>query len=91
MRTSMANTRRPACYTVRDAAWILGVEPSRISRSIRVGTLRTERRHGCLVIPASALTRLLGARANHHAANTEKPRAERSRTPEHSPQHEVTP
>jgi len=50
---------RPAYYTVRDAAWILGVKPSTVSRAIRLGTLRAVRRHGRLVVPASALIGLL--------------------------------
>jgi excisionase family DNA binding protein len=61
MRTSMPNAGRPAYYSMKQAAWILGVEPSTVSRAIRVGTLRSVRRHGRRVIPASALTRLLGA------------------------------
>jgi excisionase family DNA binding protein len=57
----MPNAGRPAYYTVRQAAAILGVEPSRISRAIRLGMLRTVRQGGRLVVPASALTALLGA------------------------------
>ncbi|MEU7525143.1 helix-turn-helix domain-containing protein [Saccharothrix sp. NPDC042600] len=49
----------PSTYTVRQAAWVLGVESSTVSRAIRLGTLRTVRRGGRLVIPASALVRLL--------------------------------
>ncbi|GAA0259093.1 hypothetical protein GCM10010492_70100 [Saccharothrix mutabilis subsp. mutabilis] len=49
-----------SAYTVRQAAWVLGVAPSTVSRAIRLGTLRTVRRGGRLVIPASALVRLLG-------------------------------
>lgn len=61
MRTSTPSAGRPAYYSVKQAAWILGVEPSTISRAIRVGTLRSARRRGRRVIPASALARLLGA------------------------------
>jgi excisionase family DNA binding protein len=60
MCTDMSSAGRPAYYTVREAAWILGVKPSRVSRVIRRGTLRAVRRHGRLVVPATALTRLLG-------------------------------
>jgi excisionase family DNA binding protein len=60
MRTDMSNAGCPAYYTVREAAWILGVQPSTVSRAIHLGTLRAVRRHGQLVVPASALTRLLG-------------------------------
>lgn len=56
MRTSLSN----AYLSVREAAWILGVERSTVSRAIRVGTLRTVRRRGRLVVPASAVTKLLG-------------------------------
>lgn len=59
MRTSMSNAGRPAYYTVREAAWILGVEPSTVARAIRVGTLRAVWRRGRLVLPASELARLL--------------------------------
>jgi excisionase family DNA binding protein len=61
MRTDISNTGRPAYYTVREAAWILGVKPSTVSRAIRLGTLRAVRRHGRLVVPAGVLIRLLGA------------------------------
>ncbi|HJT04619.1 MAG TPA: WhiB family transcriptional regulator [Pseudonocardiaceae bacterium] len=53
------NAARPASYTVRQAAWILGVKPSTVSRAIRLGTLRAAWRHGKPLIPASALARLL--------------------------------
>ena len=59
MRTDMSEAGRPAYYTVREAAWILGVKPSAVSRAIRLGTLRAVRRHGRLVVPVSALTLLL--------------------------------
>ena len=61
MRTNMSNSGRPASYTVRKAAWILGVAPSSLHRAIRVGKVRTERRNGRHVIPSSELTRLLGS------------------------------
>jgi hypothetical protein len=51
MRTSVSIS-----YSVRQAAWILGVSPSTISRSIRLGTLRLDSRGA---IPASALVKLL--------------------------------
>lgn len=50
----------PAYYTIREAAWILGVNPSKICRAIRLGTLPTVRRRNQLVVPAHALARLLG-------------------------------
>jgi excisionase family DNA binding protein len=64
MRTSMPNAGRPAYYTVHQAAAILGVEPSHISRAIRLRTLRAVRQRGRLLVPASALTALLGTPVN---------------------------
>lgn len=60
MRTSTTNAGRSALYTVREAAWILGVEPSRVSRAIRLGTLPVVPKRGRVLIPHAALTRLLG-------------------------------
>jgi excisionase family DNA binding protein len=65
MRTDISDAGRPAYYTVREAAWILGVQPSTVSRAIRLGTLRAVQRHGRLVIPASALARLLAEPTGH--------------------------
>jgi excisionase family DNA binding protein len=59
MRTDMSDAAPSAYYTIREAVWILGVQPSTVSRAIRLGTLRAVRRHGRLVVPASALTLLL--------------------------------
>lgn len=59
MRTSMSNAGRPAYYTIREAAWILGIEPSTLSRAIRVGTVRAVWRRGRLVLSVSELARLL--------------------------------
>jgi excisionase family DNA binding protein len=61
MRTSLSSAGRPAYYTVREAAWILGVEPSTVARAIRVGTLRAVRRRGRMVLPAAELAGLLSA------------------------------
>ncbi|WP_188989342.1 helix-turn-helix domain-containing protein [Saccharopolyspora thermophila] len=55
----MSKNGRPVFLTVRKAAWILSVDPSTISRAIRLGTLRTARRNGRRVIPASEVVRLL--------------------------------
>lgn len=59
MTTSMPRTNRPAYYTIRQAAWVLGVEPAHISRAIRVGSLRAVRRRSRLMIPAYELARQL--------------------------------
>lgn len=85
MRTAITNTRRPGYYTVREAAWILAVEPSRIWRTIRLGTLRAGQRHGHLVVPASALTRLLGERTDDRKARATKPHVARSHATERRP------
>ncbi len=56
---------RPAEYTVRKTAWILGVPQWRVSRGIRLGTVRAVRRHSRVVVPASEVMRLLNARGAH--------------------------
>jgi excisionase family DNA binding protein len=65
MRTDKSNTGHPAYYTVREAAWILGVKPSTVSAAIRLGTLRAVRRRSRLMVPATALTRLLAEPTVH--------------------------
>lgn len=60
MSTSMPNAGQSAYYTIRQATWILGVDRGTVSRAIRTGALRTTQRRGNLVVPASALARLLG-------------------------------
>lgn len=57
MRTSMP---KQSYYSVREAAWLLGIDPSTASRAVRLGSLRTIRRRGRLVVPAAAVARLLG-------------------------------
>jgi len=61
----MPNAGQSAYYTVREAAWILGVRPSKVAQAIRLGVIRTVRRRGRLVVPASALAGLLGERIDH--------------------------
>jgi excisionase family DNA binding protein len=51
---------RPTNYSVRDAAWILGVHQSTVCRMIRTGVLPTVRRRSQFVVPASVLRRMLG-------------------------------
>jgi hypothetical protein len=67
MRTSLPNAGRPAYYSVREAAWILGIEPSTVARDIRVGTVRAVRRRGRLVVPASEIVRLLSLPADRQS------------------------
>ena len=91
MRTAITKTQRPAYYTIRETAWILGVEQARISRAIRLCTLCTERRHGRLVVPASALARLLGERTDNRTDSVTTPRSKHGQPAEHSPQAGGTP
>lgn len=65
MRTLMPKAERSAYYSVREAAWILGIQPSKVAQAIRLGLIRTTRRRGRLVVPASALAGLLGERTDH--------------------------
>ena len=58
MHTDKSHAGEPAYYTIREAAWILGVKPSIVCAAIRLGTLRAVRRRSRLMVPASALTRL---------------------------------
>lgn len=59
MRTDKSHAAEPAYYTIREAAWILGVKPSTVCAAIRLGTLCAVRRRSRLMVPASALSRLL--------------------------------
>jgi excisionase family DNA binding protein len=58
-RTDKSTVGSPAYYTVREAAWMLGVTPFTVSAAIRLGTLRAVRRRSRLVVSAGALARLL--------------------------------
>lgn len=60
MRNSNRHNHRQIHYSVRQAACVLCVDVSVVARAIRVGTLPTTVKGGRRVIPASALTRLLG-------------------------------
>ncbi|MEU4769759.1 helix-turn-helix domain-containing protein [Actinosynnema sp. NPDC023794] len=55
MRSSLPSSG----YTVRQAAWLLGVEPSTLCRAVRLRRLPLVRRRGRFVIPANVLVRLL--------------------------------
>jgi WhiB family transcriptional regulator, redox-sensing transcriptional regulator len=72
MRTDKSNAGDPAYYTVRQAAWILGVKPSAVSRAIRLGTLRVVWRRGKPLVPAGALSRLLAAPTNNERRTGER-------------------
>jgi len=61
MSTKLPKAGRPAFYTVRQTAWILGIPEWRVSRGIRLGTVRAVRRGSRLVVPVSEIVRLLNA------------------------------
>jgi hypothetical protein len=52
------NENRPGLLSISEAAWILGVNDSRVCRAIRLGLLPVVRRRGRLLIPAHALAHL---------------------------------
>lgn len=70
MRTHLSPAGKPAYHTVREAAWLLGVEPPTVARLIRTGTLRATWRRGRFVIPAGELARLLAGLANNDDTRT---------------------
>jgi hypothetical protein len=59
MSKKMPDAGGPAFYSVADAAWILGVDRSKVHRAIRVGVLPVVRRRSRLMIPVAALRRVL--------------------------------
>jgi excisionase family DNA binding protein len=63
MSTPMPNSGRPKYYSVAEAAWLLGVPPSTISRAIRTGAIPTVRRRARLFVPDYVMKRLLDASA----------------------------
>jgi excisionase family DNA binding protein len=60
MSTTISRAGRSDFHTIKEAAWILGVNQSWICRAIRTGALPAVRRRSRLVVPAAALQRLLG-------------------------------
>jgi excisionase family DNA binding protein len=68
MSTPMPNSGRPKYYSVDEAAWLLGVPPSTISRAIRTGAIPTVRRRSRLVVPDYVLKRLLDESAGGEQA-----------------------
>lgn len=50
-------------YSVGEAAWLLGVPRSTVSKAIRTGELPAVRRRSRLVVPAHVAERLLGEAA----------------------------
>lgn len=61
MSTAIPGTGSSAVFSIRETAWVLGVDRSEVFRLIRVGVLPTVRRRSRLVVPAHALARLLPA------------------------------
>ena len=61
MSIDIPDTGSSGVLSIRETAWILGVDKSEVSRLIRVGVLPTIRRRSRLVVPMHALTRLLPA------------------------------
>ncbi len=59
MNSSVPTTHTSAFYTVRETAWLLGVNPSKVCQKIRTGALPAIRRRSRLVVPAYALALLL--------------------------------
>jgi excisionase family DNA binding protein len=59
MNTSVPNSRHSTYYSVDEAAWLLGVPRSIVSRAIRTGAITIVRRRSGLAVPAHVLTRLL--------------------------------
>jgi hypothetical protein len=60
MSTKLSSAGRPAFYTIREVAWILGVTEARVHRAIRLGKLRPVRQRSRLMIPAGQVASLLG-------------------------------
>jgi excisionase family DNA binding protein len=63
MSTPMPNSGRPKYYSVAEAAWLLGVPTSTLSRAIRTGVIPTVRRRSRLVVPDYVVKRLLDGSA----------------------------
>ncbi len=63
MSTARPGAGSSGVVSIRETAWILGVDKSEVFRLIRVGVLPTIRRRSRLVVPAHALARLLPAPA----------------------------
>jgi predicted site-specific integrase-resolvase len=57
--TSQMPANGPAFYTIKQAAWLLGVSEDAIARDIRVGLIPVVRRRSRSVIPAAVINRRL--------------------------------
>lgn len=61
MTTAIRDAGSSGVLSIRETAWVLGVDRSEVFRLIRVGVLPTIRRRSRLVVPSHALARLLPA------------------------------
>ncbi|GAB1509788.1 helix-turn-helix domain-containing protein [Actinophytocola sp. KF-1] len=68
MSTPIPNSGRPKYYSVAEAAWLLGVSPSTVSRAIRLGLIPAVRRRSRLVVPDYVVKRLLDESAGGEQA-----------------------
>jgi hypothetical protein len=59
MSTAVPGAGSSGVLSIRETAWILGVDASEVCRLIRVGVLPTIRRRSRLVVPAHAVALLL--------------------------------
>ena len=59
MSTAIPDTGSSGVLSIRETAWLLGVDTAEVCRLIRVGALPTIRRRSRLVVPTHALARLL--------------------------------
>lgn len=59
MNTPVPNSGRRKYYSLAEAAWLLGVPLSTVSKAVRIGAIATVRRRSRLVVPAYVLERLL--------------------------------
>lgn len=59
MGTPMPKSGHWKYYSVGEAAWLLGVPRSTVSRAIRTGEMPAVRRRSRLVVPAHVVERLL--------------------------------
>jgi hypothetical protein len=61
MSTAIPDTGSSGVLSIRETAWLLGVDASEVCRLIRVGALPTIRRRSRLIMSAHAVARLLPA------------------------------
>lgn len=59
MSSEVPDIRPSDVFSIREAAWLLGVSEDDVCRLIRIGVLPKVRRRSRLVVPAYALARLL--------------------------------